>query len=53
MTNHRPTRAFTLLEIIAAVAVIAVLTAILLPAIASARRTARFSTSLANHRTVL
>lgn len=53
MTNHRPTRAFTLLEIIAAVAVIAVLTAILLPALASARRTARFSTSLANHRTVL
>lgn len=46
-------RAFTLLEILAAIAVIGVLLALLLPALASARRTARFSSSLANHRTVL
>lgn len=53
MTNRRPARAFTLIEIIAVIAVVTLLLAILLPALSSARRTARFSTSLANHRTVL
>lgn len=49
----RPSRAFTLLELLAAIAVVAVLIAILLPSIAGARRTARFSSSLANSRTIV
>ena len=52
-SNASVHRAFTILELFAAIAVVALLLAILLPALSSARRTARFSTSLANHRTVL
>lgn len=47
-----PRRAFTVLEIIAAVAVVGVLAAILLPALAGGRRSARFAGSMADTRTV-
>lgn len=53
MRPPRPTRAFTLLEILAAVAVVAVLISFLLPALSGVRRSAQFSSSLANHRTVI
>lgn len=48
-----PRRAFTVLEIVTAVAVIGVLVAVLLPAMAGARRSARFAGSLASTRSVL
>ncbi|RMH24665.1 MAG: hypothetical protein D6692_12580 [Planctomycetota bacterium] len=54
VSSNAPVRhAFTILELFAAIAVVALLLALLLPALTSARRTARFSTSLANHRSVL
>ena len=53
MQPPRPSRAFTLLELLAAVAVVAVLVSLLLPALSGVRRSARFAGSLANHRTII
>ncbi len=53
VTRRFPSRAFTLLELLAVVSVVGVLVAVLLPALAGARRSARFSSSLTNSRTVV
>lgn len=54
MSNpSKPCRAFTILELLAVIAVIGVLISILLPALANTRNAARFTGSLANHRTIL
>lgn len=52
-SNRKQSRAFTILEILAVIAVVGVLISILLPALANARNAARFTGSLANHRTII
>ncbi len=47
---HRPTRAFTLVELLVVIAIVALLIAVLLPALAGARTTARTALCLSNQR---
>lgn len=53
MPAPAPSRAFTLLELLAVIAVVGVLVSLLLPALSRARSTARFTSSLANQRTLI
>lgn len=53
MTPRIPARAFTLLELLASIAVIGVLLSILLPTLSGARSAARFTGALANSRTMI
>jgi prepilin-type N-terminal cleavage/methylation domain-containing protein len=53
MPTARSKHAFTLLELLAAIAVVGVLISLLLPALAGVRRSARFSSSMANSRTIV
>jgi prepilin-type N-terminal cleavage/methylation domain-containing protein len=53
MPTPAPSRAFTLLELLAVIAVLGVLISILLPALSQVRASARFTGSLANQRTII